>query len=92
MDVTENMKRYNVEMNIDTKQLKNEDVDMITCTPLLAGRRLGPQNVPESPFLSPLLGSTATPMLNNIKVRGNGDTAPMQLGGVMFIRPQAGPP
>ena len=63
---------------------------MITCTPILAGRKLGPQNVPESPFLSPLMlggDRNATPMLNNIRVRGNGDTAPMQLGGIMFNRP-----
>lgn len=88
VDVTENMKRYNVDMNIDPKQLRNEDVDMVTCTPVLAGRKLGPQNVPESPFLSPLTSSdrNATPMLNNIRMRGNGDTAQMQLGGVMFNR------
>lgn len=41
MDVTENMKRFSVEMNIDSKQLRQEDVNMVTCTPLLAGRRFG---------------------------------------------------
>lgn len=33
------------------KQMHNEDVNLLTCTPVLAGRKL--QNfVPESPFLS----------------------------------------
>jgi hypothetical protein len=78
-------------MNIDPKQLGNEDVNMITCTPVLAGRKLGPQNVPESPFLSPLLGSgNATPMLN-MRVRGGMDISPMQIGGVMINKPVATP-
>ena len=52
---------------------------MITCTPVLAGRKLGPQNVPESSFLSPLIAADrhATPMINNIRVRANGDTGPI---------------
>lgn len=66
-------------MRFDAKQLQKEDIDMLTCTPVLAGRKLGPQNVPESPFLSPMTSTdrNATPLLNNIRVRGNVDTAPM---------------
>lgn len=93
MDVSENMKRYNIEMNIDPKQLRNEDVDMITCTPVIAGRKLGPQNVPESPFLSPLLGggpTAATPMVNNMRVVGAG-VSPLNIGGVMFNKPVVQP-
>jgi hypothetical protein len=49
---------------------------MITCTPILAGRRLGPSNVPESPIVSPMINSREqTPMIRGIVVRGNGDTS-----------------
>ena len=50
LDVTENMKYLNEEMNIDYKAMNNEDVNMLTCTPILAGRKLN--FVPESPFLT----------------------------------------
>jgi serine/threonine protein kinase len=50
LDVTENIKNLNDEMVVDYKQMKNEDVNMLTCTPVLAGRKL--DFAPESPFLT----------------------------------------
>ena len=46
----ENIKNLNQEMVIDYKEMKNDDVNMLTCTPVLAGRKLN--LVPESPFLT----------------------------------------
>jgi hypothetical protein len=50
LDVTENIKRLDEEMVVDYRAMKNEDVNMVTCTPVLAGRKL--DFVPESPFLT----------------------------------------
>ena len=50
-EAAENMKNLEQEMKVDYKQMINDDVNMLTCTPVLAGRKLGPM-VPESPFLS----------------------------------------
>jgi hypothetical protein len=51
-DAKENMKNLHVEMmTYDNKALDNSEIDMVTCTPVLAGRKLG-NFVPSSPFLS----------------------------------------
>jgi hypothetical protein len=55
--------------------MNNIDINMLTCTPVLAFRKLGPNNVPESPFLSPLISRETTPMLRGVVIRGNGDTS-----------------
>ena len=48
---------------------------MITCTPVLGGRKLGPM-VPESPFLTSGVGTRdTTPLMKGIMMRTNGDTA-----------------
>jgi hypothetical protein len=39
-EVKENMQNFNEEMKIDTKELKADEIDMLTCTPILAGRGL----------------------------------------------------
>jgi len=59
----------------DSKQIKEKGIDLLTCTPVLGGRKLGDQ-VPESPFLkstSPFQGK-ATPLLTGMKIKENGDT------------------
>jgi hypothetical protein len=63
------MKNLEQEMRVDYKQMKNEDVNMLTCTPVLAGRKLGPM-VPESPFLSSAQATRDnTPMLRGVMMR-----------------------
>lgn len=48
--VSENIANLNQEMNVDHKQMNNEEINMVTCTPLLGGRKLN-DLVPQSPFL-----------------------------------------
>jgi len=49
--------------------MKNDDVNMLTCTPVLAGRKLGPM-VPESPFLSSAAAARDnTPMLKGVMLK-----------------------
>lgn len=71
--MTENIKKLNEEMVVDYKALKNDDVNMVTCTPVLAGRKL--DFAPESPFLTANNHlRDATPMMK-VQIRTNGDSA-----------------
>ena len=71
----ENIANLDQEMRVDPKQLNNADINMLTCTPVLAGRKLG-NYVPESPFLvSNQLRKDATPIMTKVNVRQNGDSA-----------------
>ena len=56
------------------KQLNHDDVNMLTCTPVLAGRKLG-NMVPESPFLSNNNHRRDATPLMKVQMRTNGDSA-----------------
>ena len=72
LDVTENIKNLNEEMVVDYKDMKNDDINMVTCTPLLAGRKLN--FAPESPFLTANNHlKDATPMMK-VAIKLNGDS------------------
>ena len=73
-------------MNVDYKQMKNEDVNMITCTPVLAGRKL--DFAPESPFLTAnVLNKDQTPIMK-VQMRTNGDSDQIKLGyGITMNKP-----
>ena len=65
--------------------MNNEEINMVTCTPLLGGRKLA-DTVPQSPFLvSNQTRKDATPVIN-AQVRVQGELRPMTLGGVVINR------
>jgi len=60
--VSENFKNLEKEAQIDPKALKSEDLNMVTCTPVLNGRKLN--DLTESPFLQATpMGRDRTPMM-----------------------------
>jgi hypothetical protein len=89
--VLENIANLDQEMKVDPKQLNNADVNMLTCTPVLAGRVLG-GHVPQSPFLvSNQNRNDATPIMARVQVRQNGDSAQMNMmNGIVFNKPMFG--
>jgi hypothetical protein len=68
-----------------------EEVNLVSCTPLL-GRRNLPQEadkVPQSPFLGTNnFKKDVTPMMQ-VRVRPNGDSDQMKIGGIVINRPNA---
>ena len=69
LPVLENIANLDQEMKVDPKQLNNADVNMLTCTPVLAGRVLE-DHVPQSPFLvSNQNRNDATPIMARVQVR-----------------------
>jgi len=75
LPVLENIANLEQEMKVDPKQLNNADVNMLTCTPVLAGRGLE-GHVPQSPFLvSNQNRNDLTPIMPRLQVRQNGDSA-----------------
>lgn len=91
LPVLENIANLEQEMRVDPRQLNNADVNMLTCTPVLAGRVLG-GHVPQSPFLlSNQNRNDATPIMPRMQVRQNGDSAQMNMmNGIVFNRPMFG--
>ncbi|CDW82463.1 protein kinase domain containing protein [Stylonychia lemnae] len=85
-DFRENIILLEQEMQLDTKDFKSEDINMITCTPVLAGRGLD-RHVPQSPFLTNNSHQRDnTPMLR-FQMRQNGDSEKINLvGGIMMRR------
>jgi len=68
------MLNFSDEMKIEPTELKAEDINMLTCTPVLAGRGLD-KSVPQSPFLTANNHARdATPMMR-VQIRTNGDSA-----------------
>eukprot|EP00347_Sterkiella_histriomuscorum_P000721 403374762 len=86
-EVMENIKNLDQEMYIDTRDLKNEDINILTCTPLLGARQLQ-GFVPQSPFLTNnSMQRDGTPMMR-VQMRVNGDSTQLQLGGgIVMNRP-----
>lgn len=91
LDVAGNMEEMDDAMrSADYKGMGKAELDLLTCTPVLAGRKLGPF-VPESPFLtSGIANRDATPQMNGVNFRGNGDSAPIKIGGIVINRPGLG--
>lgn len=86
------MRNLEDEMKVDMKAMANEDVNMLTCTPVLAGRKLN--FAPESPFLTANNNlRNATPVIHGIQVRANGDSDVIKLGyGITMNKPSMVPP
>ena len=69
--------------------MHNEDINMLTCTPVLAGRKLG-NMVPESPFLTANnQRRDATPMMK-VQIRENGDSAQLNIAGGLVMQKVGG--
>ena len=74
------------EMNKDkNKEIREQGLNLITCTPVLAGRKLD-TIVPSSPFLTNNSSAArdATPVVMGVSIRGNGDTRQINIGGIMI--------
>jgi hypothetical protein len=60
---------------------------MITCTPVLAGRKL-PGLPPDTPFLSSASAARDnTPLIKGMMLRGNGDTESREMRGIIIKKP-----
>ena len=71
LEVSAGIANLRQEMNVDMKQMKNADVNMVTCTPLLGRRELIME--PASPLL-PMGGNRDATPLMRVNIRPNGDS------------------
>lgn len=71
LDVSANIANLKEEMRFDNKQMNNEDVNMVTCTPLLGRRQMILE--PASPLL-PMGGNRDATPLMRVHIRPNGDS------------------
>lgn len=64
-----------MEQQIDYRKIHDQDINLVTCTPVIGGRKLQRDKVPESPLLQQYTNKfEATPLMNGIKLKENGDS------------------
>ena len=87
LEVSVNIANLREEMNVDMRQMKNEDVNMVTCTPLLGRRQM---IVDASPLL-PMGGNRDATPLMRVNYRPNGDSTQIAVGGGLVMNRPGGP-
>jgi serine/threonine protein kinase len=71
LEVSANIANLRQEMNVDMRQMNNDEVNMVTCTPLLGRRQMILE--PASPLL-PMGGNRDATPLMKVHYRPNGDS------------------
>ena len=75
-------------MNVDMRQMNNEEVNMVTCTPLLGRRQMILE--PASPLL-PMGGNRDATPLMRVNYRPNGDSTQINVAGGLVMNRPGGP-